>query len=93
MPTFVIRLARLTGRLLLTLAAVTTLVVVFLVSIVLTDGAGSGFGAWGTAVGVGTVAALWRGRRRTRRRALAARPASDGHHPDASLRPEDVRHA
>ena len=66
MPTFVIRLARLTGRLLLTLAAVTTLVVVFLVSIVLTDGAGSGFGAWGTAVGVGTAAALWRGRRRTR---------------------------
>ncbi|KOG06756.1 alpha/beta fold hydrolase [Streptomyces viridochromogenes] len=58
-------LARLTGRLLLALAAVTTLVVVFLVSIVLTDGASSGTAAWFTAVGVGTVAALWRGRRRT----------------------------
>ncbi|MFF3328686.1 alpha/beta hydrolase [Streptomyces sp. NPDC002888] len=66
MPTFAIRLARLTGRLLLTLAAVATLVVVFLVAIVLTDGAGSGLGAWLTALGIGTAAALWRGRRRTR---------------------------
>ncbi|MCX4823966.1 alpha/beta hydrolase [Streptomyces sp. NBC_01142] len=66
MPTFAIRLARLTGRLLLALAAVSALVVAFLVLIVLTDGAGSGFGAWLTILGVGTVAALWRGRRRTR---------------------------
>ncbi|MFC5216611.1 alpha/beta hydrolase [Streptomyces coerulescens] len=66
MPTFVIRLARLTGRFLLGLAAAVALVVVFLVLIVLTDGAGSGLGAWLAALGVGTVAALWRSRRRTR---------------------------
>ncbi|MFC9507401.1 alpha/beta fold hydrolase [Streptomyces sp. NPDC057002] len=71
MPTFAIRLARLTGRLLLALAAVATLVAVFLVTIVLTDGAGSGIGAWLTALGIGTVAALWRGRRRTRAARLA----------------------
>ncbi|SCF83569.1 alpha/beta fold hydrolase [Streptomyces sp. Ncost-T10-10d] len=66
MPTFAIHLARFTGRLLLALAAVATLVVVFLATIVLTDGAGSGFGAWLTTLGAGAVAALWRGRRRTR---------------------------
>ncbi|MDQ0930588.1 alpha/beta fold hydrolase [Streptomyces turgidiscabies] len=66
MPTFAIRLARLTGRLVLALAAVAALIGVFLVLIVLTDGAGSGLGAWLPALGVGTVAALWRGRRRTR---------------------------
>ncbi|MFE5895328.1 alpha/beta fold hydrolase [Streptomyces sp. NPDC056462] len=71
MPTLAIRLARLTGRLLLTLAAVATLVVVFLVAIVLTDGAGSGLAAWLTALGIGTAAALWRGRRRTRAARLA----------------------
>ncbi|MER7467439.1 alpha/beta hydrolase [Streptomyces sp. NPDC097981] len=48
------------------LAAVATLVAVFLVAIVLTDGAGSGIGAWSTTLGVGAAAALWRGRRRTR---------------------------
>ena len=63
---FALRLARFTGRLLLALAAVATLVVVFLVTVVLTDGAGSGFGAWLTTLGVGTVVALWRGRRRIR---------------------------
>jgi len=66
MPAFAIRLARLTGRLLLALVSVVTLVVVFLVLIVLTDGAGSGVGAWLLALGVGSGAALWRGRRRTR---------------------------
>ncbi|MGW6735770.1 alpha/beta fold hydrolase [Streptomyces sp. NPDC055013] len=71
MPTPAIRLARLTGRLLLTLAAVATLVVAFLVAIVLTDGAGSGLAAWLTALGIGTAAALWRGRRRTRAARLA----------------------
>ncbi|MFE5923312.1 alpha/beta fold hydrolase [Streptomyces sp. NPDC056468] len=71
MPTLAIRLARLTGRLLLTLAAVATLVVAFLVAIVLTDGAGSGLAAWLTALGIGTAAALWRGRRRTRAARLA----------------------
>ncbi|GGS51557.1 alpha/beta fold hydrolase [Streptomyces violaceus] len=71
MPTFAIRLARVTGRLLLALAAVTTLVVVFLAAIVLTGGAGSGLAAWLTALGIGSVAALWRGRRRTRAARLA----------------------
>ncbi|GAA2916950.1 MULTISPECIES: alpha/beta hydrolase [Streptomyces] len=71
MPTFAIRLARVTGRLLLALAAVATLVVVFLAAIVLTDGAGSGLAAWLTALGIGSVAALWRGRRRTRAARLA----------------------
>ncbi|MGX1562059.1 alpha/beta fold hydrolase [Streptomyces sp. NPDC055506] len=71
MPTFAIRLARLTGRLLLALAAVVALVAVFLVALVLTDGAGSGIGAWLAALGIGTVAALWRGRRGTRAARLA----------------------
>lgn len=66
MPAFAIRLARLTGRVLLALAAVAALIVVFLVLIVLTDGAGSGLGAWLPALGVGTAAVLWRVRRRTR---------------------------
>ncbi|WP_369170257.1 alpha/beta fold hydrolase [Streptomyces sp. R28] len=65
MPTSAIRLVRFTGRLLLALAAVASLVVVFLGLIVLTDGAGSGLGAWLATLGVGTVLALWRGRRRT----------------------------
>ncbi|MEU4488000.1 alpha/beta hydrolase [Streptomyces purpurascens] len=71
MPTFAIRLARITGRLLLALAAVATLVVVFLAALVLTDGAGSGLAAWLTALGIGAAAALWRGRRRTRAARLA----------------------
>lgn len=66
MPALAIRLAGLTGRSLLSLAAAATLVVAFLILIVLTDGAGSGLGAWLPALGVGTVAALWRSRRRTR---------------------------
>ncbi|GAA3141445.1 alpha/beta fold hydrolase [Streptomyces echinatus] len=65
MPTSVIRLVRFTGRLLLALAAVTTLVVVFLALIALTDGAGSGLAAWLTTLGVGAVLAMWLGRRRT----------------------------
>lgn len=71
MPTFAIRLARITGRLLLALAAVATLVVVFLAALVLTDGAGSGLAAWLTALGIGAAAALWRGRRRARAARLA----------------------
>ncbi|MFJ9678049.1 alpha/beta fold hydrolase [Streptomyces sp. NPDC101194] len=66
LPTFAIRLAGLTGRLLSALAAVAALVALFLVLIVLTDGAGSGLGAWIPTLGVGTVAALWRSRRRAR---------------------------
>jgi pimeloyl-ACP methyl ester carboxylesterase len=69
-PTEAIRLARLTGRLLRALAAVASLVAVFLVLVVLTDGAGSGLVAWLPAVGVGTLAALWRGRQRSRRARL-----------------------
>lgn len=60
-----IRLVRFTGRLGLALAAVVGLIGLFLALIVLTDGAGSGLAAWLTTLGVGTVAALWRGRRRT----------------------------
>ncbi|WP_444947180.1 alpha/beta hydrolase [Micromonospora ureilytica] len=41
------------------------LVVLFLAMIVLTNGAASGLAAWLTTLGVGTVAALWRGRRGT----------------------------
>ncbi|WP_251091348.1 alpha/beta fold hydrolase [Streptomyces sp. Caat 7-52] len=65
MPTSAIRLVRFTGRLLLALAAVTTLVVVFLALIALTDGAGWGLAAWLTTLGVGAVLAMWLGRRRT----------------------------
>ncbi|MCF3137319.1 alpha/beta hydrolase, partial [Streptomyces olivochromogenes] len=65
MPTSAIRLVRFAGRLLLALAAVATLVVVFLALIVLTDGAGSGLVAWLTTFGAGTVLVMWRGRLRT----------------------------
>ncbi|MFG2004274.1 alpha/beta hydrolase [Spirillospora sp. NPDC048911] len=61
MPRFLLPLA----RLLLAIAAVAGLVVLFLVLIVATDGAGSGLAAWLTALGCGTLAALWRGRRRS----------------------------
>ncbi|MHB6905400.1 alpha/beta fold hydrolase [Streptomyces sp. DB-54] len=65
-PRSALRLARFTRRLPPALAAVATLVVVFLALIVLTDGAGSGFAAWWAALGFGTAAALWRGRRPAR---------------------------
>ncbi|MGX1541419.1 alpha/beta hydrolase [Streptomyces adustus] len=65
MPTSAIRPVRFTGRLLLALTAVATLVVVFLSLIALTDGAGSGLAAWLTTLGAGTVLAMWRGRHRT----------------------------
>ncbi|CAM5571221.1 alpha/beta hydrolase [Streptomyces avidinii] len=65
MPTSAKRLVRLTGHILLTLAAVSALVVIFLVLIALTDGAGSGLAAWLTILGAGTALALWRGRHRT----------------------------
>ncbi|MFF8873087.1 alpha/beta fold hydrolase [Streptomyces massasporeus] len=61
MSPFVIRLARVAGRLSLALAAVVTLVVAFVGLIALTDGAGSGLAAWSTTVAVGAVLALWRG--------------------------------
>ncbi|MER6694175.1 alpha/beta hydrolase, partial [Streptomyces minutiscleroticus] len=63
MPTYAIRPVRFITRLSLALAAVTALVVVFLVLIALTDGAGSGLAAWSTTFGVGTVLAMRRGRR------------------------------
>ncbi|MEX2980927.1 alpha/beta fold hydrolase [Streptomyces sp. C36] len=53
------------GRLVLALAAGAVLVVLFLALIVLTDGAGSGFPALSTTLGIGTAAALWWGWRRT----------------------------
>ncbi|MFF4421012.1 alpha/beta fold hydrolase [Streptomyces sp. NPDC001549] len=65
MPSSAIRLVRFTGRLLLPLAAVATLVVVFVALIALTDGAGSGLAAWSTTFGAGTALAMWRGRHRT----------------------------
>ncbi|SDM48781.1 alpha/beta fold hydrolase [Nonomuraea jiangxiensis] len=57
-------LVRFTGRLALATAAVVGLAGLFLVLVVLTDGALSGLAAWATAVGAGIAAALWRGRRR-----------------------------
>ncbi|WP_327387451.1 alpha/beta hydrolase [Streptomyces sp. NBC_01207] len=65
MPLPAPRSVRLTGRLLLTLVAVATLVLVFIALIALTDGAGSGLAAWSTTLGAGAVLAMWRGRRRT----------------------------
>ncbi|MFE9845384.1 alpha/beta fold hydrolase [Streptomyces goshikiensis] len=65
MPTSAIRPARFTKRLLLALAAVATLVVVFLALIALTDGAGSGITAWLATLGVGAGLAAWQGRGRT----------------------------
>ncbi|WP_069770690.1 alpha/beta hydrolase [Streptomyces sp. LUP30] len=59
-----IRFVRFTGRLLSALAAVATLVVVFLALTALTDGTGSGVAAWSTTLGAGTALALWQGRRR-----------------------------
>ncbi|WAZ26330.1 alpha/beta hydrolase [Streptomyces cinnabarinus] len=65
MPTPVIRLLRLTGRLLLALTAIAALIVVFLALIALTDGAGGGLAAWLTTLGVGAGLAMWRARHRT----------------------------
>ncbi|MFJ4280556.1 alpha/beta fold hydrolase [Streptomyces massasporeus] len=64
MPTSVIRLARVTGRLSLALAAAVALVVTFVALIALTDGAGSGLAAWSATLAVGAAFAMWRGRRR-----------------------------
>ncbi|WP_432024094.1 alpha/beta fold hydrolase [Streptomyces parvus] len=63
-PQYAIRLARLTGRLTLALAAVTALALAFLTLIALTDGAGSGLVAWSAALGIGVALALWRSRQR-----------------------------
>ncbi|MFF8392439.1 alpha/beta fold hydrolase [Streptomyces sp. NPDC016172] len=65
MPTSVIRLVRVAGRLSMALAAVAALIVVFLALIALTDGAGSGLAAWLTTLGAGAVLATWRCRRRS----------------------------
>ncbi|MEV3948574.1 alpha/beta hydrolase [Streptomyces halstedii] len=65
MPPSVIRPSRLAGRLLAATAAVVGLVALFLALIVATDGAGSGSAAWSATAGVGVVAAVWRGRRRS----------------------------
>lgn len=59
-----IRFVRFTGRLLSALAAVATLVVVFLALTALTDGTGSGLAAWSTTLAAGSALALWQGRRR-----------------------------
>ncbi|MGW5254446.1 alpha/beta fold hydrolase [Streptomyces sp. NPDC004012] len=65
MPTFATAFVRFARYLLPALAAVGALTVVFLLLIVLTDGAGSGLAAWLTTLGVASCAALWRGRGRT----------------------------
>jgi pimeloyl-ACP methyl ester carboxylesterase len=65
-----IRLVRLLGRLTLALTGVVALVVLFLAMLVVTDGAVFGLAAWLTALGVGALAALWRGRGRSRRARL-----------------------
>ncbi|MFJ8048778.1 alpha/beta fold hydrolase [Streptomyces luteogriseus] len=65
MPASAIRLARVTGRLSLALAAVVALVVTFVALIALTDGACSGLAAWSTTLAVGAVVATWRGLRRS----------------------------
>ncbi|MER7312954.1 MULTISPECIES: alpha/beta fold hydrolase [Streptomyces] len=65
MPPSVIRPSRLAGRLLAATAAVVGLVALFLALTVATDGAGSGSAAWSATAGVGVVAAVWRGRRRS----------------------------
>ncbi|QWQ45604.1 alpha/beta hydrolase [Streptomyces sp. YPW6] len=66
MPThlYAIRLARLTGRLALALAAITTLAFTFLAMIALTDGAASGLVAWSATLGTGVALAAWRSRQR-----------------------------
>jgi pimeloyl-ACP methyl ester carboxylesterase len=56
---------RLIGRLILALLAVVGLAGLFLVLIVLTDGARFGLAAWLTTLGAGIIAALWRGRGHT----------------------------
>ncbi|OSC71079.1 alpha/beta hydrolase [Streptomyces sp. WA6-1-16] len=61
---FAIRLARLTGRLVLALAAITALALAFLAVIALTDGAGSGLVAWSATLGTGVALAAWRSRHR-----------------------------
>ncbi|KOX03312.1 hypothetical protein ADK65_07035 [Streptomyces sp. NRRL B-1140] len=66
MPTLVMRLARITGRLSMALAAVIALTVVFVALIALTNGAGWGLAAWSTTTGIGTALAVWRARRRSR---------------------------
>ncbi|MFC5183805.1 alpha/beta fold hydrolase [Actinomadura harenae] len=66
MPTFALRSLRLIGRLLAALAAVMAATVLFLVSIVLTDGAASGFAAWAATLALALAVAFWRSRRRAR---------------------------
>ncbi|WP_432110722.1 alpha/beta fold hydrolase [Streptomyces sp. YPW6] len=61
---YAIRLARLTGRLALALAAITTLAFTFLAMIALTDGAASGLVAWSATLGTGVALAAWRSRQR-----------------------------
>ncbi len=54
---FAIRLARLAGRLVLALAAITALALTFLAMIAFTDGAGSGLVAWSATLGTGVALA------------------------------------
>jgi len=65
MPKLLTLPIRLIARLFQAAAAVVGLAGLFLVLIVLTNGARSGLAAWLTSLAAGTVAALWRGRRRS----------------------------
>jgi pimeloyl-ACP methyl ester carboxylesterase len=60
-----IRSVRFAGRVGLAVTSVVGLVGLFLTLIVLTDGVGSGLVAWLTTLAIGTLAVLWRSRRRT----------------------------
>ncbi|HUR09356.1 MAG TPA: alpha/beta hydrolase [Nonomuraea sp.] len=65
MPKLLTLPIRFIARLFQAAAAVVGLAGLFLVLIVLTNGARSGLAAWLTTLAAGTVAALWRGRRRS----------------------------
>ncbi|HEY3685163.1 MAG TPA: alpha/beta hydrolase [Streptosporangiaceae bacterium] len=76
MPAPLTRVIPAIGRLGPALAAVIALIGLFLVLIVVTDGAGSGIPAWLAALGAGAAAALWPGRRTRRARLLRLLPVA-----------------
>ncbi|MFJ6539544.1 alpha/beta hydrolase [Streptomyces sp. NPDC091385] len=71
MSVFALRLVRSTARVATAVGVVVALTAVFLLLIVLTDGAGSGLPAWGVTAVIGAAVAVRRGRRRPRAARLA----------------------
>ncbi|MFD8807441.1 alpha/beta hydrolase [Streptomyces sp. NPDC059597] len=71
MSAFVLRLVRSTARVVTAVGAVVVLTAVFLLLIVLTDGAGSGLPAWCVTAVTGAAVVIRRGRRRPRAARLA----------------------